>query len=85
MPKPKVKFGEFDEYFWKEIAPREARKNREKWEQDRAHQNHLDRLSERIRWPKKYYSTETSPSAPSSTQEHPSSFPKQNQILRIKI
>ena len=30
MPKPKVKFGELDEYFWKEIAPREARKNRKK-------------------------------------------------------
>ena len=78
MPKPKVKFGEFDEYFWKEIAPREARKNREKWEKNRAHQNHLDRLSERIRWAKKYYSTETSPCALSSTQEHSSYFPKQN-------
>ena len=76
MPRPKVKFGEFDEYFWKVIAPREAQKNREKWEQNRAHQNYLDMLSERIRWAKKYYSTETSPCALSSIQEHSSSFPK---------
>ena len=55
MPRPKVKFGEFDEYFWKLIAPREAQKNREKWEQNRAHQDHLDRLSERSEWAKKYY------------------------------
>ena len=27
MPRPKVKFGEFDEYFWRVIAPREAQKN----------------------------------------------------------
>ena len=82
MPKHKVKFSEFDEYFWKEIAPREARKNQEKWEQNRAHQNHLDMLSERIRWAKKYYSAETSSCALSSIQEHSSSFPKQNSNFR---
>ena len=29
MPRPKVKFGEFDEYYWRVIAPREAQKNQE--------------------------------------------------------
>ena len=63
MDRPKVKFGEFDEYFWKVIAPREARKNGEKWEQNRVHQDHLDRLSERSEWTKKYYSNESFSSA----------------------
>ena len=67
MPRPKVKFGEFDEYFWKVIASREARKNQEKWEQNWAHQDHLDRLTERSEWAKKYYSNESS----SFTQEQP--------------
>ena len=71
---PKVKFGEFDEYFWKVIAPREAQENQEKWEQDRAHQDHLDRLSERSEWAKKYYSNESS----SSAQEQPPNFSNQN-------
>ena len=63
MHRPKVKFGEFDMYFWKVIASREARENREKWEQDRAHQDHLNRLSERSEWAKKYYGSESSSSA----------------------
>ena len=86
MDRPKVKFGEFDEYFWKVIAPREAQKNREKWEQDRAHQDHLDRLSERSEWAKKYYSNESSSSAqeqpPDSLNQNSNS---QNQDLNLAI
>ena len=78
MPRPKVKFGEFDEYFWKAIAPRKARENREKWEQDRAHQNHQDRLLERSRWAKKYYGSEFSSSSSSLAQEHSQSLANQN-------
>ena len=67
MSRPKVKLGEFNKYYWGVIAPREVQENRERWKQDQAWKDHLDRLLKRSRWAKKYYSPE-SPS--SSTQEH---------------
>ena len=89
MPRPKVKFSEFDEYYWRVIANHKARESRERWEQDRAHQDHLDKLLERNRWAKKYYGSESSSSS-APTQKHSQNVPNQNsnpqdQILNFVI